>query len=409
MIDIKVLQLYLDGESLRVMGDILNVEPQALRRALIKEGLAIKTKDRLESFKAYEARGGITDPVMVEPRVHIENEGELDVIQRKLSVSERALIRTRSELNYYRATLRSDERKRSLQDAVEDIVSEAIHANQPHVLTVTKPTKNKVFKDHTSMVLLSDVHAEELVSRKNVGNLNEYNWDIMEQRVSKVFNTWVSNYRGEDTGVIFLLGDMISGIIHSTLEHTTKPTAEAVHDLAEFLTVQIIKASGVFKNIHIGMVSGNHERIQEKPSSTNKGFDFGYLFAQILKAKLSSTTNVNVDISTTGFTTFVIGNKVCLGHHGDMFRGPFSSVRTSKIQASCESVTGFKPDHIFEGHMHNFSHHNTPTGVSLVNASVIGPNEYGLTAGFSPVRPSQTLITFYPEGDVEHVNQVFLD
>ena len=91
-----------------------------------------------------------------------------------------------------------------------------------------------------------------------------------------------------------------------------------------------------------------------------------------------------------------------------MFRGPFSSVRTTKIQASCEAVTGLKPDHIFEGHVHNFSHHNTPTGVSIINSSVIGPNEYGLTAGFSPVKASQRLVSFMPDGSVENVRQVYL-
>jgi len=403
----KLLALYVEGKPIRVIANHVTWTIYEIRKWLLGEGLAIKVKDRSYSYAEYITRKGMTDDV--DPIIYDWHEDKDASLYKKLDTAERALIRARDELNYHRATKRKDERKESLVDQVTEIIEASLGSQVKHTININQYPLGENFNLHTSMMLLSDIHAEELVTSKNVGNLNEYNWEVMEERVGKLFDEWLLVYRGEHQGVIFLLGDMISGVIHSTLEHTTKPTAEAVHDLAEFLSKRIAIAAAVFPKIHIGFVSGNHERIQEKPSTTNKGFDFGYLFAQILKAKLSPYTNVDIEISTTGFTTYVIGDKVCLAHHGDIFRGPFSTVRTTKIQASCEAVTGLKPDHIFEGHVHNFSHHNNSTGVSLINASVIGPNEYGLTAGFAPNRPSQTIVQFKPNGVVDAVKQVFLD
>ena len=92
-----------------------------------------------------------------------------------------------------------------------------------------------------------------------------------------------------------------------------------------------------------------------------------------------------------------------------MFRGSYSTNRTSIIKESCLAVTGIRPDHIFEGHSHQFSYHNNDTGVSIVNGCVIGSNEYGVVSGFRPIRPSQTIISFLDNGLVTNVRQVFLD
>ena len=384
------LNLYSNGLSMREISEAIGMNQFTLRRWFLRQGLAIKLHERV-----------IED-------TQEESTDEIDVLHHKLSVAEQALIRSRTELNYYRKTIRADVHNKDLHEKVLRLVDDTCSTSIPHDIAVTIHQPIDEYSNHVSILLVSDVHAEEVVLEKNVGALNEYNWEIMESRLDHLFNTWLDAYRGEYHGVVFLMGDIVSGIIHDTLEHTSKPTAEAVHDIAEYLSRKLAAASKAFKELHIGIVSGNHERLKEKPSNTNKGFDFGYLFAQILKAKLSVYSNITFHISTTGFTTLQVGSKSCCAHHGDMFRGPFSAVRTTKIQSSCEAVTGVFPDHIFEGHVHSFSHHNTPTGVSVVNGSVIGPNEYGLTAGFAPNKASQTIIQLTPEGDVEAVRQVML-
>ena len=256
---------------------------------------------------------------------------------------------------------------------------------------------------------MSDLHVEEAVTRKDVGALNEFNWEIMESRLDKFFVEWFNQYRGESRGMVMILGDVISGIIHDTLEHTTKPTAEAVHDLADILSGYFIAASCIFDTVDIHFVSGNHERISERIKSNNKGMDFGYLFAQILKAKLTGTTNISVNISTTGFVATKVGDKWVGGHHGDNFRGPKNETRTVAVNEAFKRVLEIEVDHVFEGHVHKFSWHNTNRGASIVNGSLIGSNAYGLTNGYMAVRPCQTIVAFDPSGEIDFVKQVFLD
>ena len=202
---------------------------------------------------------------------------------------------------------------------------------------------------------------------------------------------------------------MISGIIHNVLENTSKPTTEAVHDLADILNSYIRTSAMLFDEVEVYFVSGNHERLTEHIKSNSKGFDFGYLFAQVLKAKLGNAVGVSMDISTTGYIATQIGNKWVGGHHGDMHRGAKSETRTFKIQEGFKNVLGVDVYHIFEGHTHKFSYHLTNRGASVCNGSVIGSNTYGMTNGFTAVRASQTIVQFLPNGEIETVRCVLLD
>ena len=202
---------------------------------------------------------------------------------------------------------------------------------------------------------------------------------------------------------------MISGIIHDILESTTKPTAQAVHDLADLMFYYLSGAAMIFEQVDVLFVSGNHERLSERIKSNSKGFDFGYLFAQLLKAKLANQSNIKVEISTTGHVATKIGDKWAGGMHGDMYRGAKSESRTFRVQAGFKAVLGIDVDHIFEGHTHKFSWHNTTRGASICNGTVMGVNSYGVASGFTPIRPSQTIVQFLPNGEIEAVRQVFLD
>ena len=52
MVNEEILRLYEEKLSLREIGELVGIHPQALRKALISEGLAIKMRDRDESLNA---------------------------------------------------------------------------------------------------------------------------------------------------------------------------------------------------------------------------------------------------------------------------------------------------------------------------------------------------------------------
>jgi len=379
-----------------------------MRQILDKLGLPLKKAKRAEAYLKFyielnadkeSAQELIDAPI-------IEN----TYLTKKLGVAQRALIRSRDEANFLRRTLYKSTRKAAMEEKIVDIIEAAlpIKDKREHTIVVeTSPIEK--YRNYTSCLLLSDLHVEESVTRKDVGALNEFDWEIMEDRLYKVFSEWFNQYRGESRGMVMILGDVISGIIHDTLEHTTKPTAEAVHDLADILSGYFNAAATIFDTIDIHFVSGNHERISERIKSNNKGMDFGYLFAQILKAKLTGTANISMSISTTGFVATKVGDKWVGGIHGDAFRGQKNEARTSIIQEAFKRVLEVEAYHILEGHTHKFSYHNTNRGASIINGSLIGSNAYGLTNGYIPIRPSQTILGFEPNGEIDFVKQVFLD
>jgi len=75
----------------------------------------------------------------------------------------------------------------------------------------------------TAVVLASDWHIEELVKRETVNGLNEYNLKIAEQRIHEFFQNTLKLVETQqhsvkiNTLVLALLGDIISGNIHTEL------------------------------------------------------------------------------------------------------------------------------------------------------------------------------------------------
>lgn len=397
----ELLKHYVEGIPTQSIADALCMTHSTVRHVLDKLDLPIRKQDRKEAALS-----------LVQHLEEMESNGqgnELRFLHKKLVNQTNTIQRLRDEVNYLRAVEREHNKNSSIEGKVLDIVRQALPIKSDYELSINLSRSfEKKYRKHVTCLLLSDLHVEEAVNPKNVGSTNAYNWDIMESRLDYLFNTWYSEYRGEGKGLIVIAGDVISGIIHDSLENATKPVAEAVHDLAELIFKYILGAS-VIMPIEVLFVSGNHERLSSNIKATNKGFDLGYLFAQILKAKLSISNDVVVEISTTGYIATDVNGRVVGAHHGDHHREAKSEGRTFKVQEAFKNVLNVDVYHILEGHTHKFSYHNTNRGASIVNGSMIGSNNYGHTNGFVALRPSQTIIRFDEFGEVDNVKQVFLD
>lgn len=399
------LDLYVKKFTKVEIGDKLSLSYHTVRQLGDKLGLPWQKKDRAHAFVALTVERSSESEVAQEPMEELGKEN--DYLSRQLRVAQNNIQRLRDEANQLRKTVRERSRTETLEEKVQDIAKHALPMKRSGDLHFAIQSYSDTYKNHVSCLMLSDLHVEEAVSKKDVGESNEYNWEIMERRLAAVFEAWINAYRGESRGVIFLLGDLFSGVIHDTLENTTKPLAEAIGDLADIIADYILAASAIMQ-IEVFHVSGNHERLSERIKSSSKGFDFGYLFAQILKAKLTVNSDISMDISTTGYVACDINGKVVGGHHGDHHRGAKSEGRTFVVQEAFKSTLGVDVHHILEGHSHKFSYHNTNRGASICNGSLIGSNAYGATNGFTALKPSQTVILFDQNGDIDYVKQVFV-
>lgn len=404
--DIKVQGIiddYANLESVRVMASNAGVNPYVIRSILLQLQLKrpkSKRKVCVDEYYAMLNGENITEFTN-------ELEADNDLLSKKVNTLERALVRARVDLNTYRKTVRYEAKGSLIEDRVMNLFSEVLKESVvAPVKYITGPKSTTSRAEYVPCLVISDVHAEESVEASQVGSLNTYNWEIMTNRLESVFCELVNSYKGEERVVVLIAGDMFSGVIHDQTENSTKPLAKAIVDLANQISDQINGLACIYDIVDVYCVNGNHSRLGEKIKTEAKGFDFEYIFGNMLKA-LCTDTNITIDISSTGFNHFKIKDTVVAVHHGDFFRQPVGSEpRDFRIYEAFKASTGEDARHIIQGHTHQFQVHNTSRGTSICNGSLIGSNNYGHTNGFVKIPASQTLVMFEPTGNIEYVKQI---
>ncbi len=326
----------------------------------------------------------------------IEAENSLEHLSKQLVSRERQLASMKAEISKYRRAALVD--TVTLQDVLDAVTTPS--TGIPKVTPDTNIAHPRNL--YSQLLVLSDLHVEECVSRDDLGQANEYNWEIMEERLAKVFATVNSTYNNEGTLIVGILGDTISGIIHSTQESATKPVVKALSDLAKLLAYHLnnLWASGRYRQILVPCVVGNHGRISEEKKSNAAGFNFEHLLYQLIDAM--TVPEILLEISTNGLV--MVGT---IGmHHGDYFR--FSSdTKYLKIKEAFKQVIGVEPTTIIQGHTHVFSVEEMPRGGKYItNASLIGANSYSHTNGFVGKNWGQVLLTIDPMESVDTIRLI---
>ena len=326
--------------------------------------------------------------------------GDLDASYKDAIKLERQLLHTKRELQKYK----SQALKSATEIDLEEVRVAVLNSVRPiRPVTVQIRTPSTHYADYTQAIVLSDLHFEECVSHNDVGLANSYDWGIAERRLEKVFAESLQAYRGEGKCLLFILGDTISGIIHDTLESTSKPTGQALAELAQLLAQHIHTLSEVYESVEVLSVTGNHGRISEQRKSTANGFNFEYLLIQILSG-LVPQVNVHFEHSTCGYVHTTVGNKVIVGHHGDFHRAGYGAAKTLKVSEAIRQAIGVQAYHIIQGHTHTPSIEMMHTGGQYItNGSLIGANGYSHSNGFTGLIWSQTLLSFLPDGNIENI------
>lgn len=215
--------------------------------------------------------------------------------------------------------------------------------------------------------------------------LNQYLAEIIEiQRTHKAKNC-----------VVLLLGDLISGNIHSTISVTNKENViEQVKLACEYISDFVYELGKHFNNIEIRGVSGNHSRIQEKKENALLGERLDSLIIWFIKTMLKNVENIIVydeDIDDT-VSTFFVRDKLYFGVHGD-----FDSMNDSSI-AKLALWTKMTPYCVLCGHKH-FPAMNDVSGIKVVQSGSLGGSgdEYTRQKRLTG-KPSQTVLVVNKDG-----------
>jgi hypothetical protein len=200
----------------------------------------------------------------------------------------------------------------------------------PPIERVKGPAPDGVF-----VLLCSDWHVGERVDADQVGGRNEYNPDIAVKRVDKLIDgaKWMMDaWRATGTGagwnireaVVWLGGDLITGMIHEDLAESNflSPTQEVM--LAQELAIKVIDAVTAHQGIervYVPTSFGNHGRdTPDRRVSTSWKRSYEWLMYQMIAKHYGRSAKVLVNAGKDEITRLKVLNTTLRFNHGDQIK-----------------------------------------------------------------------------------------
>jgi hypothetical protein len=310
----------------------------------------------------------------------------------------------------YRSALAQIDRERERADAFVQL--KGIEAKRP----LTKSVKGKRHPA-TMVVLLSDIHCEETVRPETVNGLNAFDLDVCDARLAELSERFFALLEHErqlckiDRVVVWLGGDLISGMIHPELaeENSLHPLA-ALRWIGERLRGFIDAVSNTASEVLVVTSCGNHGRTTEKLRTNEADTSYEH-HLYVTMAAAESRKNVTWLVGE-GHLNYVDldGFVVRFSHgHSVKYQGGIGGVHVPlrKKIAAWDSTT--RADLTCIGHWHQFSWGRS--GRYITNGSVIGYSAYAVRIGAdSSERPCQAAFVIdHHRREVTRAYPVFCD
>jgi len=271
--------------------------------------------------------------------------------------------------------------------------------------------------EHTTLILLSDVHFSKRVTKEATQGANEFNVRIAEDRLNNFFANSVflhKKYNPDGTSVcLMLLGDMIEGYLRdSNLKENELTPAQEVVELLRIIKGGIEYILGEcpkVKQIIVPCVSGNHDRTTLKVTDTNFKDSYGYILYNALANYFENNSKVEFKIVSGDFCDFNIYGKTLVAIHGYQIKGGSSLGGYGAVIGKFfqKLKTNFpQVEHLFMGDKHqlNFSPDVT------VNGCVCGADNYAMNYQFRITKPTQAFLLFSKNyGEITLRTQIYLD
>ena len=310
--------------------------------------------------------------------------------------SDAELARLRAELASYRsrykAALAQIDRERERADALV-----SLQGVKP-VRTKTAPKKIQKKHDATMVVLLSDIHCEETVRPETVNGLNSFDLDVCEARLAELQQRFFAMLEHErqlakiDRVVVWLGGDLISGMIHPELaeENALHPLA-AIRWIGERLRGFLDAVADNVGSVIVATSCGNHGRTTEK-LRTNEA-DTSYEHHLYLTMRAGETRkNITWQIGEGHLNYLDLDGfriRFCHGH-AVRYQGGIGGIHVPLNKAIAAWDATERADLTCLGHWHQFSWGRSGRYVS--NGSVIGHSAYAVRIKASYEPPCQAAI-----------------
>jgi hypothetical protein len=355
----------------------------------------------------------------------VESESESELEDVELSPEEliesvqenrkdREISRMREEVKHLKRLYKTQTQETSGVDALISAIRECVPT-----MKAVAPPRRKVSRpevDKESLVLLlSDLHIGEVVSITQTGGISSFDVDIARRRIQFTVDRAIKiakekmNHYEFDTLYVFMLGDLISGIIHDELRVNDELgiVAQCI-EAVDIISEAILKLCQEFPHVHVASVAGNHGRVTEeryfKGKATN---NYDYLISKMIEKLLSNQSNLTWNIPEAFFTVETVENESFLLLHGDVVKSwmgiPFYGLQRAYLKwrtVHADFGTPFK--HMIVGHYHNPNMMSIVRYKLIINGCIKGGDEYSIGALAAACDPSQTMFGVNAKRGITH-------
>lgn len=269
-----------------------------------------------------------------------------------------------------------------------------------------------------AVLLLSDLHLEEVVRPETVNGLNEFNPKIAEKRLQSVIERFLligeHQFRSlskVDELLVWLGGDLISGYIHDELVEQNAMSPLRACIFAEGLLEKCLRTileRGNYQRIRIVCSDGNHDRTTHKVRAATRADNaYSMLVYEHLRGRLAECKTIDWSIAKGQFVYVdVLGHKVRFTH-GDTVKygGGVGGISVPLNKAVKRWDELIKADLTCLGHFHNWNW--SEPGKWIINGCLPGTTPYGLNFGGN--EPCQTALLITKKHGVVDAKRLFTE
>ncbi len=297
----------------------------------------------------------------------------------------------------------------------------AIPAPDPAPAWIAKPERlSPGIKRDTPVLMLSDLHLDELVDLEEMSGLNAYDDVIAERRLGNVVDGFVELTKDYTAGVhhdgvvCTLLGDNITGEIHDELARTNvRPPAASLVWWAPKVAAALLHLADEFGHVFVPVCDGNHDRFYVKtPHKQRAESSLAWVFYHQVQALCAHDDRITFSITKSPEQRFDLYGTKFLITHGDDFQsaggvgGIYPSLLKWVLRAHDLYSTHSDDFHyVLMGHWHQAKFGED----FIINGSLKGYDEYARRHKFKFQEPGQVLFTVTPEHGMGWRNVVWAD
>lgn len=309
-----------------------------------------------------------------------KEKSELDFVK-KTEELKKAQQQVRDNWTTYNRLLREDARIDSLKACIKETIPTTVKL--PYIAYV----KDTTIEDVEAILMLSDLHIGTICNNC----YNKFDDKIAEARLMKLADDTIAyckHMKVERLNVVNL-GDLIAGIIHTTIRLEQQfDVVSQIMVAAELVGRLLNRLQAAAPEVIYRSCTDNHSRSIANKNEAIEKENFYRLIDWYIEERLKNTNiifkNNNLDDSFGKF--YLLNGKTVMFAHGHLDKPKFAF--QGMIGATKEFV-----DYILLAHYHNPSEHTSQNCKVWTNGSIVGTEQYALSKRLF-TEPAQKLLIF---------------